>query len=477
VLILLFLLPAHFSVSAVPLVQGPAPLSSPPPRQPFLSIAPRLGYDSAKFVNGDRLTGTLKAIDRGKVSFRLRLIEETAEFPVENLSEISLAGPPRSPPKRSDAIYLRDGSYLTASVTGVTSELLEAETSLGQTITIPKNEVIGIGFHRSDDVPFQSDFSQREETGLIPARGSWRVEKGRFVQGAPLPFCRAYVPVVQTGMMRYEWATDLSKSKTAGLLFFASRADTRFGQLAYMVMLRGKDTCLYKIVGGARHYAAKKRIQSAGPLVHFRAEYDPRNGEIVVWEENDILMRVFDPRPIRRGEYVLLHTEGKAAFDDVKIRHLVGTIQSVPPEGELDVVLLSNGDSVSGEVVGISEQVVLKNRYTPVETPIDRGRVRSIVFALSPGETQAEETDSPRISLWNGDLILGSIVGMDERKVTVRSSFAPELVIPKANLRTITFRQPASMESLREGTIGGRLLTVDMEAPIRAPDDSEGESP
>jgi len=472
--ILAFLLQSlRLCVSAGITIQS-EPSFPPPGAQTLLSVNPQEARDSARFVNGDRLTGTVNGMEEQEVLFTLDLTDETARFPVKNFAEVRFAGPPYPPPERSDVVYLRDGSYLTARVSGLKSAFVEAETAFGQTLAIPRGEVMGMGFHRRDDVLFENDFSQGKETGLVSVFGSWRVEKGQLVQAAPLPFCRAYVAAWQAGVTRYEWTIDVSRSRIAGLAFFASRYDRRLGQLAYMVMLRRRELYLYKIIGRAKHQGGRKRIETSDSLVRLRAEYDPRSGELVVWVGNDIVVRALDPNPIRRGEYVLLHTEGQAAFDDVRITHLVGTIPSAPAEGERDMLLLSNGDSVSGTVVGISEKVVLKSPYTPAESPIDRGKVRCIAFAARPGDTRPEATDLPRISLWNGDLIFGAILGMDDRGLTVKSSFACELVIPKNQLRAITLRRAATEEYHARGTIGESLLKFDVESQTDAARESEG---
>ncbi|NQT82554.1 hypothetical protein HQ563_06000 [bacterium] len=458
--ILVLLFPAlHVSGSAW--IPGDSQVPAPPTSGPvLLPVASHVAHDSVKFVNGDKLTGTVEAIEKGNVLFMLDLISERAEFPVENFSEISFAGPPNSPPERSDAIYVADGSYFSAEVRGLNPDAVEAKTLSGQEIAIPRDEVAGIGFYHPDDTLFENDFSSPGEMGLVPVLGGWKVEKGQFVQASPLPFCRAYVRVVQEEMMRYEWVMDVTKSRNAGLLFFASRYDTRYGQLAYMVMLRGREVYFYKVIGGRRHQGWRERVKSPGSLVRLRAEYDPRNGEIVLWSGNDILMRLFDPNPIRRGEYVLLHTEGKAAFDDLRISRLVGTIDGVAPKGDLDMVLLSNGDRVSGRVIEIFEDVVLKSPYSPIETAIDKGQVRSIAFAVPRNGVLAKGRLLPRVSLWNGDIILGRIVGLDDRSLTLKLPFIEELVIARTSLRGITFQRASSSASLPDSAAGVALSGV-----------------
>jgi len=485
----------------------------------FIPLPTRVPHDSATFVNGDKVSGTVEAITDGKVLFRLDLIGQTAEFPTKNFTGISFAGPPGelkgSVPQafsdqsrtgsstlnseRSDAIYLRDGSRLSATIRRLTPGGLEVvvgggleaigasaggsaareddQTPFGprafmepvpepastndyptvqnsdpssppdpalapkreRTIVIPKSEIAGIGLYRPDDVLLESDFSSREKMRFVPLLGSWSVEKDRLVQASPLPFCRAYVRVVQAGVMRYEWATEISSSSICGIAFCVERSDTRLGDSAYMAMIRGDMLHFYRIIGEARHEGRRDRINSSGPLVRFRIEYDPRSGEIVVWAEGEMLMRLVDPDPLQGGEYVVLHTEGPAAFDDIKVTHLVGGIKGLSPVSDSDTVVLSNGDRVSGQVVGISEKVVLKNLYAPAEMTIDRSNVRSIAFGFSSAGPNVTRTDLPQISLWNGDVIYAEITAMDAYSATLKPSFAPGLVVPRTSLRTIAF--------------------------------------
>lgn len=492
----------------------------PGPGLRFIPLPARVAHDSASLINGDKVTGTVEAVTDGKVVFNLDAVGQAAEFPTSNFVEISFAGPPggredsatgvrsdqkrarASPPNegRGDAIYLRDGSRLSATIKrlmpdgfevaiadghrrlsssdsqplarnpedqastvsarnaapgseqGLSAQAATAEGADAssppelssapeseQTIVIPKSEVLGIGFYRPSDILFQSDFSSREKMGFVPVVGSWAIEKNQLVQASPLPFCRAHVPVVQAGVMRYEWAADISSPTICGLAFFVERMDTRFGDSAYMAMVRGPLLHFYKIIGEARHEGRRDAINLPGPLVRFKIEYDPRSGEIVVWAEDNVLMRLLDPDPLQAGKYVVLHTEGRASFDDVKVTHLVGGMQGLTPAADFDTVVLSTSDRVSGQVVGISEKVVLKNSYTPVETAIDRGSIRCIVFASPATQTKATKTDLPRISLWNGDVIFGDIVAADANDAVLKPLFGPELTLPRTSLRTITF--------------------------------------
>jgi len=426
-----------------------------------------------EFVNGDKLSGTVKAVSDGKLSFRLDLADETAEFPIHNLSELTFAGPPDQPAQRSDVIYLRDGSYLSASVTGLSGDAVEAVTPFGQAITVPKEKIAGIGFYRPDDVLFQSDFSSKAAMGLTAVLGSWDVETGRLVQESPIAFCRAYVRVVQAGAVRYEWTMNLSRSSIGGICFYAARCDTRFGDSAYMVTIRGKQAYLYKIIGEARHQGKREQIKSSQSLVRFKVQYDPRTGDIVLWADDNILMRLNDPRPLQHAEYVLLHTEGRAVFDDLKITHLVGGIEGIAASAGLDTVFLSNGDRISGEVRAISGDVVLRNSYTTTETLIPRDKVRSIVFASSDPDVAADEAAIlPEISFWNGDVVFGHIAALDDQTVALATSFAPELILARSNLRAITFPlRPAS--AWRAPNPAERFLIVDCgdENPVKQIED------
>ncbi len=439
------------------------PAGAYPVSRPALESLPaKVAQDIAKFKNGDKLTGTIRAIREDRLSLSLDLVGETARFPLDSLSELSFAGPPEQSSELCDAIYFRDGSYVSARVTGLTGDELKAVTPVGQAIVVPKNRVAGIGFHHPGDVLFESHFESRDKMGVIAALGSWDVEKGRLVQASPLPFCRAYVKVAQAGVVRYEWTADLSKSTVAGLAFCASSYDTRFGDLAYMAIVRGRQIILYKVIGEARHQCDRGMIKVSGPMVAFRIDYDPRSGEITLYVGKNAIMRLKDSDPILRGDYVVLHTEGKAAFDDLKVTHLAGGIQGIIPHPDLDTVLLSNGDRVAGHVVQISQEVVLKNDYSPAEVPVPRHKVRSILFATSPEESAAGNVPVPEISLWNGDVIFGEVLAMDGEAAAVAPRFAPELVVARADLRAVTFPRASSSAPAADSGPANLLLTIDL---------------
>ena len=118
-------------------------------------------------------------------------------------------------------------------------------------------------------------------------------------------------------------------------------------------------------------------------------------------------------------------------------------------DAETDTLLLSNGDRVSGEVVEISDQVILRNPYAVSDTPVDKAAVCSIVFANAAGDAVVEEPTLPRITLWNGDKILAHIVSLDTDKIVLRPSFVGKLLIAKSDLREIVF--PESLSAVTSG--------------------------
>lgn len=423
-----------------------------------ISLPLEVPQDSVKFVNGDHISGTVKSISNGELNFSLALAEETVSFPIENVSELTFAGPPQPPPEIRDAIYLRDGSYLSATATALGQDAVEAVTPSGQQLVIPKEHIAGIGFHHPNDIVFQSDFSSKAQMGLTSVLGSWDVEKGQLVQAGPTSFCRAYVPVVQSGVMRYEWAMELSGTVIGGLCFYASRPETRFGDLSYMVIARGKQLYFNKVIGEARHQGQRKDISQTETLVRFLVEYDPRSGETLICTDGKPLMRFRDPSPLRSGSYVLLHTEGRAVFDDLRITNIVGGIEGLASDPGLDTILLSNGDRVSGRITSISDILTLRSSYVTEDTPVPRDRVRSIVFAPGDSLLRRRTVISPEITFWNGDRILGETTALDELTVVVELPLIAEVSVPRANLRAIRFPRGDSRARDTEHTLDGLSL-------------------
>jgi hypothetical protein len=455
-LLLLFFFSILQAIASAQFSDSFAQSSSHSGARPILIARPaKLENDSVKFINGDSLTGTIESIADGSLSIHLDLLGDAAEFPVRNVSEIAFSGPSNPAPERADVIYLRDGSSLTATVIGLSPDALRARTLPGQQLTLPKDGILGIGLYRSDNVLFENDFAMGKDMGLVPVLGTWNVEKGQLVQTASRAFCRAYVPLVQAGMMRYEWTIDGSHAHNAGLLFFAARYDSRFGHTAYMVMLKDRMVYLYKVIAERRNQAWRERVKSAGSLIHLAVEYDPRTGEIVVRSGEDVVVRLVDPDPLRRGEYVLLHTEGKAAFESVRVTHLVGAIRGLPLDAAADTLLLSNGDRVSGEVVGISDEVILRNPYAVSDTPVDKAAVSSIVFANTAGDAVAEEPKLPRITLWNGDKIFARVLDLHEDQVILEPRFTERLVLARSCLREVIFPESSSAATSEDASADG----------------------
>jgi hypothetical protein len=116
-------------------------------------------------------------------------------------------------------------------------------------------------------------------------------------------------------------------------------------------------------------------------------------------------------------------------------------------EAQDDVLRFTNGDQIHGAFEGISEgpKVVWKRADVTAPMEISPAQVRQVVLH---GGRPAKALDSlTHIVLVNGDRIPGALRSMDEKSVTIATSFAGEIQVPRDQVGMVA-----------PNPLGGRLV-------------------
>lgn len=111
-----------------------------------------------------------------------------------------------------------------------------------------------------------------------------------------------------------------------------------------------------------------------------------------------------------------------------------------------DMLRFTNGDQLHGTFMGIKEgpHAIWQREDIPNPVEFKTGRIRHIV--LSNGQPRKSLGTLSNVTLVNGDRVPGEITAMDVRTVTLETSFAGPLVIPRKELAM-----------LAPSPLGGRL--------------------
>lgn len=99
-----------------------------------------------------------------------------------------------------------------------------------------------------------------------------------------------------------------------------------------------------------------------------------------------------------------------------------------------DLLRFTNGDQLHGTFLGIKEGLLTVWKRDDLAAPVDfqSTQVRHVV--LRGGRAEKPLTSLSNISLVNGDSLAGSIVGMDAELITLETSYAGVLRVPRSHV-------------------------------------------
>lgn len=114
----------------------------------------------------------------------------------------------------------------------------------------------------------------------------------------------------------------------------------------------------------------------------------------------------------------------------ISISWLAGVISLMAAESP-DLLRFTNGDQLHGTFLGVKEGPLAVWQREDLATPVDfkTSRLRHIV--LHGGRPLKSLTSLSNVALVNGDRIPGTITGLDEKAVTLETSYAGVVKIPR----------------------------------------------
>jgi len=131
---------------------------------------------------------------------------------------------------------------------------------------------------------------------------------------------------------------------------------------------------------------------------------------------------------------------GRAAFDDVRVEQLGGDATVAEEEAGKDVVVLSNGDRIAGEVVEISKDKVVVARALPARSgpenlAMDRGKVLRVVF----GGRTCIPVKRSSIVFWDETRLEGDVRSLENDVVEVENPLLGLVRFRAAAVKCILF--------------------------------------
>lgn len=424
---------------------GGSPSTRQPAKQPVDRV---VRDDTIELVNGDLLTGKIADISQGVVRFDGQMIAGASSVPLRNIRRIFFPKPEGEGSKpEADQLIFPNGDRLSINIKSMDDKIIEGTTLTGDPLRLEKGKVSGLFFKKVPMKILEEHFDS-DESGFTPVKGEWAVEEGQFVQkNKSSSSYRASALLRQQGRYNYKWTVDTSRSDVTGFYFFARDGTSVHGGNSYYLTLNGtKSVYLYKCQNNNQHYYASYTLSKGVEHVNFELEYDPGTGLIAIKINGEEAMRWKDTEPIQKGKYIILHANGRAAFDNVIVSHIgdsfLPSLAAASPDE--DVILFVNGDILSGSVVSVDgENVAIEDEYDPEGIVISKTKISSLRFRMEKGEGLLSPPRSYKWVMWNGDTLTGRLDYLDDKEIKIKSDSAGDLILPRRFLKRI--ETPAEM--------------------------------
>ncbi len=202
---------------------------------------------------------------------------------------------------------------------------------------------------------FNDDFkAQTLRTSWTSASGNWSIDKatGALEQSDYLNSNTNLHHALEQDSLQnylYHWKAKIGgagNDRRAGLHFFASSPDAENRGSSYFVFFRVDDNevHIYKVLNDEFTLVSNEPcVVNADVLYDYKVSYNPTNGTIAAYQNNELVSSWTDPNPLQSGKYLSLRTADCSTHYD-----FVKTYKARAASVEVSIGTAANNDVVSG---------------------------------------------------------------------------------------------------------------------------------
>jgi hypothetical protein len=400
-----------------------------------------------RFSNGDKLTGDLLALTGEKISWKSQLLKEPAEFDLKYVValELPMGAPPADRPVAAHEaiIGMTNGDTIRGQLAGITDTEIRLSTWYAEELTLKRVNVKSAKITSIADIFYRGPKSIEEWTQGDGADG-WRFGGGVLHSEAPGGIARE-VDFPDECVISFEavW-----RGAFAARIVFFSKDITNPSepQSGYEMVFQGnavqlKEAGSNRWLGHSRNAGVlrineKARIEIKASLKSGKIALFVDDQFIDAWQEEAV-----NRNKIGKGFHIIAQNASPLSISDIEISGWDGYLENglirrgqlgggfdfelngnsevakpvkeEIPEGRM---LLRNGDTINGEVLGIvGEEITLKTPFAEVKFPI--ARLKNISLSSdSMEEAKLYKTDV-RASLADGSRIVFRLDGVEENSL------------------------------------------------------------
>jgi hypothetical protein len=398
-----------------------------------------------RFINGDRLSGDLLALNRETLSWKSRLLNQPAAFDIHDVLELELpvGSPPTAAPKATHEaiITLSNNDSIRGQLVGISDSEIRLSTWYAEELVLRRLNVKSAKINSINEIHYRGPNSIEE--WKQDQGNAWSFKNGALLCESPGGIARE-IDFPDECVISFQ-ATWRGTFRPRMVFFSKNTGAPSAPESGYELVFQGISIYLKKVgtnirLGQPSHVGALREKEHA--RIGIKANL--KSGKfalyvdeeiVAVWQDNAI-----DRESLGKGLHLISQDTSSLRISELEVSSWDGLIEDMPdrnvrlqdfegrfefPNGNIRPekpavepipagrMLLRNGDSIEGEVTGIeNEDITIKTQFAEVKIPVVR--LKNLAISNDSMETAKRESGDVQATLADGSRIVFRLDQVEE---------------------------------------------------------------
>jgi len=424
---------------------------------------PSLHADVIQMDHGDQLTGIIKSLNEKEVSLLSQLSPTLLKVKSKSIQQITFDPQPQPATTHTELVTLSNGDILPCEVVSLDSQTLNITTWYAGNFSIPRHHVQTLQFGISQDqVIYQGTDAPSEWS---TNEGQWTLTEDGYSSEGPATLARK---LDLQNHLHINFDLAWKDSPEIVFRFFAENAEAKKNQDCYEFAFNSAGMQIRRFLKKQRATPITSIDLQPHTINNQKINVDLRinrtSGKITLSLDGVERGSWIDSLEAVKGNYIIINnrnTRGKGcSLDNLRITQWTEGAQPRYQEKinqeTLDILIDSEGEKISGDIVGIhtndtgKRKINLKVKYTPKPLIVPAHRISSLIFAKKTSQKDPP-VDQPHPEPYFSAQIMGG--------------GTLHLANPKLNQQHITTTHPILGNCTINTTVISRILYHKVQPP------------
>jgi len=402
-------------------------------------------HSIVRFSNGDKLSGRVIAMSLDELGWESELLRQPANFKLDELVDLEMptkyADSTLAEAKHEAVLTMTNGDHIKGQLSGLNDDEIRLNTWYAGELSFRRVNVSSVQITRSTEVYYRGPNSIEEWTN---GRGSsgWDYQAGKL-ETTKRGGIATEIEFSDESKISFiaSWRGDFRPK----LVFCSSNISTDSPDTGYEMIFQGSNVHLKRAgsnvwLGNSANAVMLREQETAKIEIRFSHE----RGKILLYIDDEFINLWEDDQmeemEFGKGLHFINQNEDFLNISEIEVSSWDGYLGDIPkvannqrgnnwrfdnqvqevPEDDADTqdgrLILFNGDSVEGEVLGIKDEIIrLKTPFTDVSLPLIR--LKNISLGQSNMETPKLYQGDVRATMADGSRLVFRLDGVEGDKL------------------------------------------------------------